>query len=369
MKIYLVGGAVRDALLGLPIKEKDWVVVGASPKTLIAQGFQPVGKDFPVFLHPKTHEEYALARTERKVSQGYHGFTFYTGPKVTLEEDLKRRDLTINAMAKQENQQQIIDPYHGQQDLEAKRLRHISSAFAEDPVRILRVARFAAKLPDFSVDPHTNQLMQHMVSNGEVNTLVAERVWQEFVRALGEQQPRRFFEVLQDCGALTILFPMLDLNSAGMSALNRATTLSTTPSVRFAALVHDMDPHALSTIISRYRIPKKFSELASLSNQLTNVYKNILEADPASLLQFIKKTDALRRPQRFYALLESNRASINDPHNLQRHKHLDDAIDAIKNSDTASLKKQRLKGKEFADALEKQQITALQNLLKKKSKL
>ncbi|MBL8250581.1 MAG: multifunctional CCA tRNA nucleotidyl transferase/2'3'-cyclic phosphodiesterase/2'nucleotidase/phosphatase, partial [Candidatus Competibacter sp.] len=211
MTIYLVGGAVRDELLGLPVKERDWVVVGATPEELLARGFQPVGKDFPVFLHPRTREEYALARTERKTAPGYYGFDIRAGSEVTLEDDLLRRDLTINAMAR-DGQGRLIDPYHGRRDLEARRLRHVSPAFAEDPVRILRLARFSARYAalGFQVAPETLALMRQMVASGEVDALVPERVWAETVRALGEIRPERFFETLRACGALARIFPEID---------------------------------------------------------------------------------------------------------------------------------------------------------------
>ena len=206
MKTYLVGGAVRDRLLGRPVGDRDWVVVGSTPEAMRAAGFQPVGQDFPVFLHPQTHEEYALARTERKSGHGYHGFTFHTSPEVTLEEDLARRDLTINAMAEGPDGE-VIDPCGGQADLQARVLRHVSPAFAEDPVRILRLARFAARFDDFTVAPETLALMRHMVDTGEVDHLVAERVWQELSRGLMEAHPSRMFEVLRACGALQRLLP------------------------------------------------------------------------------------------------------------------------------------------------------------------
>lgn len=212
MKIYLVGGAVRDKILGLPVKDKDYVVVGATPEQMMNKGFRPIGKDFPVFLHPKTQEEYALARTERKTAKGYHGFKFNTDTSVSLEDDLARRDLTINAMAQDVESQKIIDPYNGQEDLKKQKLRHVSSAFTEDPVRILRIARFAARYEylGFSVDNDTNQLMQQMVNNGEVDSLVPERVWQELSKALNEKTPSEFVRVLRACGALKVLFPEFD---------------------------------------------------------------------------------------------------------------------------------------------------------------
>lgn len=212
MKIYLVGGAVRDQLLGLPIEDKDFVVVGATPQQMVEQGFRPIGKDFPVFLHPKTHEEYALARTERKTAKGYHGFEFNTDISVTLEDDLARRDLTINAIAQNIETFEIIDPYQGQQDIKDKILRHVSTAFAEDPVRILRVARFAARYAylGFTVNTETTQMMQTMVANGEVDALVPERVWQELSKALNENTPSQFVKILKKCGALAVLFPEFD---------------------------------------------------------------------------------------------------------------------------------------------------------------
>ncbi len=211
MEIYLVGGAVRDGLLGLPVEERDWVVVGATPNELLARGFRPVGKDFPVFLHPHTHEEYALARTERKTAPGYHGFSFHAAPDVTLADDLRRRDLTINAMARDPDGR-LIDLYHGRRDLEARWLRHVSPAFAEDPVRILRLARFSARYAPlgFRVAPETMELMRAMVAGGEADSLAPERVWAETVRALGEPSPGRFIEILRECGALARIFPELD---------------------------------------------------------------------------------------------------------------------------------------------------------------
>jgi tRNA nucleotidyltransferase (CCA-adding enzyme) len=209
MRAYIVGGAVRDGLLGLPVQDHDWVVVGATPEDMLAQGFRPVGKDFPVFLHPDTQEEHALARTERKTAPGYRGFVFHTSPDVTLEEDLVRRDLTINAIARAEDGS-LVDPYGGQRDLQARVFRHVSDAFAEDPVRILRVARFAARFPEFTVAPETNALMRRMVELGEVDALVAERVWQELARGLMEQTPSRMFDVLRGCGALARIMPELD---------------------------------------------------------------------------------------------------------------------------------------------------------------
>src|SRR5690349_1286787 len=257
MEVYLVGGAVRDRLLGLPVRERDWVVVGARPEDLERQGYTPVGREFPVFLHPQTKEEYALARLERKVSPGYRGFTTQFSPDVTLEEDLKRRDLTINALAEAASGE-IIDPYGGQRDLQARVLRHVSEAFVEDPVRILRLARFAARFAElgFTVAPETLRLMSEMVKSGEVDALVPERVWQETERALGEARPDVFFQVLKECGALAVIFPEIDAlygvpqpakwhpeidtGVHVMLAVRYAARRGTPTSVRFGVLMHDL---------------------------------------------------------------------------------------------------------------------------------
>lgn len=264
MKIYLVGGAVRDKLLGLPVKERDWVVVNATADAMLKLGYRQVGKEFPVFLHPETHEEYALARKERKVDRGYKGFTFDTSSTVSLESDLERRDLTINAMAEDEDGK-LIDPYHGKADLDRKILRHVSPAFSEDPVRILRVGRFMARYAHlgFHVAPETIALMRDMVKAGEVDALVAERVWKEFERALGEKNPDQFFAVLEACEAMPILFPGLKIDGLGMQALNNAAAMNTPAVVRFAALLHDYAE--ITSLCNRYRVPNEFRELAIMS--------------------------------------------------------------------------------------------------------
>ncbi|MBX9810274.1 MAG: multifunctional CCA tRNA nucleotidyl transferase/2'3'-cyclic phosphodiesterase/2'nucleotidase/phosphatase, partial [Burkholderiales bacterium] len=260
MKIYSVGGAVRDELLGLPVADRDYVVVGATPEEMVRRGFRPVGKDFPVFLHPRTHEEYALARTERKVARGYHGFEFCSAPGVTLEQDLARRDLTINAIAKDEDGR-IIDPFGGAADLKAGLLRHVSPAFAEDPVRILRVARFAARF-GFAIAPETLALMRQMVEAGEADALVAERVWQEVARGLMEKKPSRMFEVLRECGALARVMPEIDavLASGGqgeeaLRVLDAAAEAGGPLEMRFAALVRTLDPLAVEALADRLRAP------------------------------------------------------------------------------------------------------------------
>ena len=339
MKVYLVGGAVRDALLGLPVKERDWVVVGAAPEELLAQGYRRVGRDFPVFLHPASHEEYALARTERKTAPGYHGFETRFAPDVTLEEDLGRRDLTINAIAKDADGT-LIDPYGGAADLARRRLRHVSGAFVEDPVRILRVARFAARYAPlgFKVAADTLALMQSMVAAGEAGALVPERVWQETVKALAEPAPHVYFSVLRSTGALAVIFPELDrlwgvpqparwhaeidTGVHVLLVLEAAATLSPAPRVRFAALTHDLGKgetpaeewpkHTgheersvalVEALAERLKIPTDFRELAVLVARFHGLCHRALELRPGTVLDLIERGDALRRPERFEEFL------------------------------------------------------------------
>jgi len=298
MKIYSVGGAVRDALLGLPVRDRDWVVVGATPEALAAAGYLPVGKDFPVFLHPQTREEYALARTERKTAQGYHGFAMHAAPDVTLEEDLARRDLTINAIA-QDTDGVLTDPYGGQRDIAARVLRHVTSAFAEDPVRILRVARFAARFTDFSLAPETLQLMREMVAAGEVDALVPERVWQELARGLMERQPSRLFDVLRDCGALRPLLPEVDTNVHLMRVLDMAAQLDAPLPVRFACLCHDLG----KGLCQRLRVPTNCRDIAGVvAREHGNIHCSA-EFNAAALVQLLERCDAFRKPQRFADIL------------------------------------------------------------------
>ena len=337
MKIYQVGGAVRDALLGLPVHDRDWLVVGGTPEAMVAQGFTPVGRDFPVFLHPQTHEEYALARTERKSGHGYQGFTVYTSPDVTLEEDLARRDLTINAIAAPADwtgAEAVFDPYHGVADLQAKVLRHVTEAFAEDPVRILRVARFAARFTDFSVAPETMALMQSMVQAGEVAHLVPERVWQEISRGLMQAQPERMFAVLRACGALAVLLPELDrlwgvpqradyhpevdTGLHTMLVLGQAVQQQAPLAVRWACLVHDLGKGTtpadvlprhigheqrgaklVRQVCQRLRVPSECKELAELvAYEHGNIHRS-LDLSPAAVLRLLQRCDALRKPERF----------------------------------------------------------------------
>jgi tRNA nucleotidyltransferase (CCA-adding enzyme) len=304
MQVYLVGGAVRDELLGLSALERDWVVVGATPEQLQRLGYRPVGRDFPVFLHPQTKEEYALARRERKTGPGYRGFDTDASSDVTLEQDLQRRDLTINAMARSPDGA-LIDPYGGRADLAARLLRHVSAAFVEDPVRILRVARFAARFAHrgFHIAPETMALMRRMVESGETDALVPERVWQEMERALGEAQPAAFFDTLSECGALRVILPELAWQESDRAALRAATTLSPEVNIRLAALLAATAPELVSACCERLRIPTDARELALLCARLAVAFARALPWQPESVLAWLESADALRRPQRFSALL------------------------------------------------------------------
>lgn len=339
MKTYLVGGAVRDALMGLTGSDRDWVVVGGTPEALVAQGYQPVGKDFPVFLHPDTHEEYALARTERKTARGYHGFAVHASPNVTLEEDLARRDLTINAIA-QDEQGNRTDPYGGERDIAAKVLRHVTEAFREDPVRILRLARFAARFPDFTVAPETLMLMREMVAEGEVDALVSERVWQELSRGLMGAKPSRMLQVLRECGALQRLLPEVDkLYGVPQRAeyhpeidtgihlemvLDQSARMNVPLEVRFACLCHDLGkgttpadvlPRHIGheqrsekltrALCSRWRVPVECKELAELvAREHGNIHQS-LGFGAEAVLRLLVRCDALRRPERFLLALQA----------------------------------------------------------------
>jgi len=312
MQTYIVGGAVRDALLGLPVHDRDWVVVGATPQQLIAAGFLPVGKDFPVFLHPDTREEYALARTERKTAAGYHGFVFHSEPGVTLEQDLARRDLTINAIAQDENGR-IIDPYDGRHDLRSRLLRHVTEAFREDPVRILRVARFAARFSGFTVAPQTMLLMRGMVAAGEVDALVAERVWQELARGLMAPTPSRMFDVLRECGALAKLLPEIDdIWSPRLAAIvDNAAKLDAPLPVRFACLTHGLSAGSsaeLRTLCERLRVPTECRELAEAVAREHRSIDDSMNANAADIVHLLDRCDAWRKPQRIEQMLLACRA-------------------------------------------------------------
>jgi len=406
MKTYLVGGAVRDKLLGLEPKERDWLVVGSSPQEMLDLGFVAVGKDFPVFLHPDTKEEYALARTERKTAPGYAGFSFHADPKVTLEEDLLRRDLTINAIA-MDDDGNLIDPFNGQQDIEDGVFRHVSDAFAEDPVRILRVARFAARFAKwgFKVAHTTNALMRDMVNNGEVDALVAERVWKEFNKALGEEQPQAFFKILRGCGALKKLFPEIDIlygvpqpekhhaeidtGVHVMMVLQQAAILSSDTRVRFAALTHDLGkgttPESkwpqhigheqrsvklVEALCNRFKVPNDFRALAKITAQYHTHCHRALELKPATALKVIEACDGFRKPDQFENFLLACTADARG-----RKHHEDDpypqadlfrrAYAAANTVDTKAIIEKGFEGSAIRDALQKQRIEAIKSELLK----
>ena len=338
MKAYVVGGAVRDRLLGLPVNDHDWVVVGSTPEAMVAAGYKPVGRDFPVFLHPETHEEYALARTERKSGRGYHGFQFQAAPDVTIEEDLARRDLTINAIAEDPETGKLVDPYGGQRDLQARVLRHVSEAFADDPVRLLRLARLAARYAGFEIAPETMRLCARMVAAGEVDALVAERVWQELSRGLMEPRPDRMLQVLRDCGALERLLPEVDrlwgvpqpeahhpeVDSGEhlLMVLRMAARLQAPLTVRFACLCHDLGKGATpedmlprhlghearsvdltERVCERWRVPTDCRALAVLTaREHGNVHRSAA-LNAKALVRLFERCDAWRRPERFADLL------------------------------------------------------------------
>lgn len=341
MQIYMVGGAVRDKLLGRPVNDHDWVVVGATPEQMLALGYLPVGRDFPVFLHPETREEYALARTERKSGRGYRGFVVQSSPDVTLEEDLARRDLTINAIAVGADPSSAtghFDPYGGERDLQHRVLRHVTDSFREDPVRILRVARFAARFTDFTVAPETMQLMREMVAHGEADHLVAERVWQELARGLMEERPSRMFDVLRECGALKVVLPEVDrlwgvpqrpeyhpevdTGVHLMMVLDMAARLATTLTVRFACLVHDLgkgttpadmlprhigheqrSAKLLKGLCERLRVPTECRETADVvAREHGNIHRSG-ELGAAALVRLIERCDGIRKPARFDEIL------------------------------------------------------------------
>lgn len=304
MKMYLVGGAVRDALLNRKVTERDWVVVGSSPEEMLALGYEPVGKSFPVFLHPKTKEEYALARIERKIAGGYQGFAVDASKTVTLEEDLSRRDLTINAIAQDIESGKLIDPYGGQQDLTQRILRHVSPAFTEDPVRVLRIARFAARFGDFTVAPETLALIHQMVQVGELNYLVPERIWKEMSRALAEPKFTAFIEVLQQGKALEAIFPEINSKLYNPKIVEQATHLSPLAEVRFAALMHAvLDENTARALCERLRVPKEFQELAILTKKYHQVLENFERVSSEQKITLLEQCDVFRRGERFTLLL------------------------------------------------------------------
>jgi tRNA nucleotidyltransferase (CCA-adding enzyme) len=401
MEVYLVGGAVRDELLGLPVRERDWVVVGAAPEDLERQGYRPVGRDFPVFLHPESHEEFALARTERKVGRGYRGFQVHCAPDVTLEDDLRRRDLTINAMAR-DAAGTLVDPYGGCGDLNRKVLRHVSEAFAEDPVRILRVARFAARLAPlgFTVAPETVELMRGMVESGEVDALVPERVWQETHKALSEPRPDAFVAVLRECSALNRIFPELDAlwgvpqperwhpeidTGVHMLLVMRAAArLTDSPRIRFAALTHDLgkgetppnlwprhvghedrSARLVRQLSDRLRVPTDFRHLAELTARWHGVTHRALELRAATVLQLLEHCDALRRPDRFREFLVACEADFRgrtgwEARPYPESKLLSDALEAALAVMLGAEERRALSGEEIGEALRRKRLSAIE---------
>ena len=363
MKIYAVGGSVRDELLGLPVQDRDYVVVGATPEEMVKLGYKPVGSDFPVFLHPETREEYALARTERKTARGYHGFAFYAAPDVTLEQDLERRDLTINALAKDE-QGRILDPFNGTRDLEAGVLRHVSPAFAEDPVRILRVARFAARF-EFTIAPETLALMRAMAENGEADALVPERVWQELARGLMETHPSRMFEVLHESGALPRILPeiarlFLDAGQAAdaMRLLDLAAERGTKLEVRLAVLARALDPLAVEALAQRLKLPSACRDLALLAARHANLIADAEALGAAELLEVLDSTDAWRRPERFADLMEA--ALIGEDHAAAARARLETALDAAAAVNAGEIAKQAKTPAEIRSGIEQARLAAIE---------
>ncbi len=410
MQIYKVGGAVRDALMGLPVNDHDWVVVGASPQEMVAAGYLPVGKDFPVFLHPQTREEYALARTERKTARGYHGFAFHAAPDVTLEQDLARRDLTVNAMAQPADTaglDGLVDPFGGRQDVQARVLRHVSGAFREDPVRILRLARFAARFADFSVAPETLELVRAMVGDGEVDALVAERVWQELARGLMEARPSRMFELLREGGALVRLLPEvdalwgvpqradyhpeIDTGVHLMMVLDMAARLQAPLSVRFACLCHDLgkattpadvlprhigheqrSADLLRGLCDRLRVPNDCRELADVvAREHGNIHRSG-ESGAAAVLRLLERCDALRKPGRFREALLACECDARgrlgkDESEYPQRMRLAGALDAALGVATEGISREALaagrKGPEIGALIQAARLRALEEYL------
>jgi len=404
MEIYLVGGAVRDQLLGRPVKERDWVVVGSDVDEMISLGYRPVGKDFPVFLHPETHEEYALARTERKTAAGYHGFNFHASPDVTLEEDLIRRDLTINAIA-QSAEGDIIDPFDGQADIQAKVFKHVSPAFSEDPVRILRLARFSARYADFSIDPDTLSLMQEMVRSGETSALVPERVWQELHKALAEDTPTNFIKALRSCGALEVILPEIeqlygvpqppkwhpeiDTGIHTELVLEQACKLSQDTHVRFAALVHDLGKgttpadilpshhghekrgaRMIKELADRLRIPNDFRDLGMITSQYhTHVHK-AAELKATTVAKTLKSLDAYRKPERFEHFLLACEADARGRTGLElqpypQADYYREVFLAASNILTDDMNMSEMGGQQIAAEIERRRVAAIKKICKR----
>jgi len=407
MQIYVVGGAVRDELLGLPVKDRDHVVVGATPEQMVKQGFRPVGKDFPVFLHPKTQEEYALARTERKTAPGYKGFVFHTSPDVTLEDDLVRRDLTINAMARA-GDGALTDPYNGQRDLEQRIFRHVSEAFAEDPVRILRVARFAARFAEFRVADETNALMRQMVEQGEVDALVPERVWQELSRGLMEARPSRMLEVLRDCGALARIIPELDAlwgvpqpekyhpeidtGIHMLQVIDCAADAGLDLPTRFACLMHDLGKGVtppenwpahhgheglgvklVEEVCKRLKVPTECRDLALMTaREHGNVGRGLI-LRPSTIVTLFERCDAFRKPARFIEMLKATEcdsrgrigptASFRDAPFPQK-EHLQAALAAARGVNAGEIAQRASEPQRIPELVRRARISAVKLALK-----
>ena len=403
MKVYLVGGAVRDEQLGLAVSERDWCVTGSTPEAMTALGYRPVGKDFPVFLHPKTGEEYALARTERKTARGYRGFSFHTDPAVTIEEDLARRDLTINAMAMADDGT-LIDPFGGAADIDARLLRHVSDAFIEDPVRILRTAKFAARFAElgFTIAEETRKLMVAMVSDGEVDALVPDRVWKETETALTRGNPQVFFETLRDCGALRVVYPEIDAlwgvpqpaqwhpeidcGIHTMMVLKQAAKLSPSGAVRFAALVHDLGKATTSKdrlpvhighetrskklvakLSKRLPVPSAFRDLALLVAEFHGLCHTAMELKPATVLRLLNRVDAFRRPERFEDFLIACEADARgrtgfENRDYPQAAYLRAARACAAKVETKDILKNFGSGPEIGKAINDARLGALQNL-------
>lgn len=406
MRIYLVGGAVRDALLGRPVRERDWVVVGATPDELERRGYRPVGRDFPVFLHPETHEEYALARVERKTGPGYRGFAVEFAPDVSLEDDLRRRDLTINAMAR-DDAGGLVDPYGGRADLERRLLRHVSEAFVEDPVRVLRVARFAARYAPlgFAVADETLALMRRMVADGEVDALVAERVWAETAKALAEDRPDVYFEVLRACGALAVVFPEVDrlwgvpqpaqwhpevdAGVHAMMVLRQAARLTSEPRIRFAALTHDLGKgetpadrwprhhgheersvRLVEALCERLRAPNDHRELAVAVARWHGLCHRALELRPSTVLELLEHLDAFRRPERFAEFLVACEADARGRAGLEERpypqaEYLGEARRVAAETVLAPAEREGLAGPAIGQRLRERRVAAIRDRVPK----
>ena len=400
MKAYRVGGCVRDRLLGIPVTDIDWVVTGATPSQMEAAGYRPIGKDFPVFLHPDSKEEYALARSERKVAPGYRGFEVDFEPSTTIEQDLLRRDLTINAMAEDESGR-LIDPHGGQRDIEARCLRHVSEAFVEDPVRVLRVARFAARYHHlgFSLADETRELIRQMGESGELDSLVAERVWQELSRALDEPDPAVFFETLRRCGVLARLFPEIDALfgvpqtaryhpeiDTGvhlMMALQQSAKLGYDNETRFAVLMHDLGKATTPKLIlpghrghesrsrklaqvfcKRWRVPRAHSELAAITAEFHTHVHRAFDLKPTTLLKLFSQTDAFRKPERFRQMLNACIADVRGRSGFENREYpqadyLDQLAQKLREIDTVGLRQQGLSGKALGDALRRERLAVI----------